>query len=679
MAASSSTIPISIDLQLADLQKKLGEIPGITGDAAKGMLRELVSASKKAEKAVKDANAAAFKDVDKSAAEAREGLLELGDAAGLPIDQLKKLGTGFGAALSSMTSAQLGLVAFSGAAGAAVLALTSAVGISYAVAESIVSLTRASADAIPGLQALGTAMGEQLIGNDDVQRIRSANAALDAVGASASLAGAALATQLAPYVQQVATFLVAANLALTDFIAANSHLVEVMVNVGGAIADLLIAPLKGAALVLGGLLSKSADLADAMGLDLAGSLRSVGDGLLELGQSSVAENFQDMTTALGEYIPQAEKLVTAQAKVNLAFKETKQLTEDEFIAGVNAAIGATGDLFSTTELAAQEANAAIDDIVTAVSDVSAAASDAETALERMTSRMDPAAVTGALGAVQGGLEAIVGLVAGPVAGAIAGLILNLEGTVTDLTAQLMSLPETLKNAPALLTGFIVTLVEAIIPALMAAVPDIAGALVLAVTSPEFLAAIVKLNLMIFNPVTGLKIGVEIARGLWDAFLQGWERFASGEMIDDFRAALVSGIVDAIAEISAFFDELVDQLKDLFTFDGEGAGKVADALREVFTLGSAKTQTYGDSPGVVRAGPKGMTVRVAPNDYLGAHRTREGLADMTGGGGGGGGAPGPVLVDFAFAGRAFDGFFARAARTGQTAVFLRSGVRTGRGR
>lgn len=672
MAASSSTIPISIDLQLADLQKKLGEIPGVTGDAAKGMLRELVTASKKAEKAVTAATKAASKAQEKSVEEAREGLLELGDLAGLPADSIKKLGAGLSALANPATLAAV-------AVGGIGLAATAAVAGVIAIVDAADDLAKEMKD-LEGVKGFG-------VSPEALAAIQGANNAMASLGMIAKQAVLTMGAEFAPTVEKVATFMVKLGLVALDAFNTFADGHNVLRELAIMMVEGLIGSMTGVTDTLLDMARAMAALARSAGMDgMADSLASATDRIGAL-KHEMATDVVDalgvsvgrLDSAFGSYDERAQKLITTVGKLRMEHQGLKKDTED-LAAGVDALLAdwspGMGLVGSDAVLAAQEVDAAFADITAAIQGVRDAADETGESLERMTSRMDAGAITGALGAVQGGLEAIVGLVAGPVAGAITGLLLNLEGTVHDLTAQLLSLPEILKDAPALITGFVVTLVEAVIPALMAAVPDIAEALVMAVTSPEFLAAIVKLNLMIFNPVTGLKIGVEIARGLWDAFLQGWARFASGEMVEDFRAALVSGVVEAIDEIRAFFERLIDQLKDLFSFDGEGAGKVADTLREVFTLGTAKTQTYGDSPGVVRAGPKGMTVRVAPNDYLGAHRTREGLADMAGGGGG---APGPVLVDFAFAGRAFDGFFARAARTGQTATFLRNGVRTGRSR
>lgn len=712
---------------MAGLQSSVEKSSAVISKALEGM-------AKKSTKAV-DELSESEKEAAKQADEASKGLEDLGDAAGLPVDQLKKLSEGFGAALSSMTSAQLGMVAFGGAAIAGIAALTAVAASAYALVDGIVSLTRASAEAIPSLQALEEASGLELLPAETVDRVQQADAALDAVGASASLTGAILSGQLAPYVDQVATLLVAANLALADFLQANTQILDVLVQVGEGLVNNLMAPIKGAILLLGGFLSGVADLAETFESDLADSISSVADELLLFGATDFAANVDSMTQALGQYVPMAQKLVTGQRKVNAEQKEGADTTdklrdtlyelqmlvaEGQLAPGlkdIRNASGAMVDLnadlrgvlttYGVTVEKAKDLDQALVDLRLQAIDLDTAFSrgeitqaeyaqgqaDNKAAVEATTlaiqKQADAAkkaqanALSQTIGQLQGGLEGIATLIGGPVAGAITGLILNLKDTVAGLTEQLLSLPQILKDAPALLTGFIVTLVETVVPALMNAAPDIAYALAMAVTDPEFLKALVKMNLMIFNPVTGLKVGVEIAKGLWEAFLDGWAYFASGAMVEDFKAALMQGMRDAVQYLRDAWAQLVQALRDVFTLGGESgtAGKVGDALREVFTLGRADTQ-YGDAPGMVRAGPQGQTVQTSPGDYTLVGRSKQDLLRraLDGAGVAQPSAPqfAPVLA-MQDMHRGFDGFFVRHARLGgQVTQVLRDGYRTGRG-
>lgn len=650
---------------------------------------EVIRSSKKVSDALEDMADKGAKSTDKlseseaeaakRAQEAGKGFEDLGDAAGFPVDKIKKLSEGFRSVLGAMTPAQVGMVAFAGsavaAAGAATIATTAAV----TFIDGLVSLTRSSAAAIKNLVALQKASGATLLPADTVERVRKADAAMTAVGASASATGAILAGQLSPYIERVSTLLIAANLAMGDFLSTNNQIVTVLSDVGVAIVDFLIAPVKGAILALGAFMSAAADLADIAGSDLGGAIREAANELLLFGATDFEDNIRGMTSALGDYIPAARSMISAQVKMNSAVNETTD-AEQEFIDGVLAAIDATGDLFSTAELAAQEANAAVDDIIASVKELGETSKDTgEEVRKHIGGALD--ALPSIVGAASGGLEAIATLIGGPVAGAITGLILNLRDTITGITEQLLSLPQILKDAPGLLAAFIVTVVETIIPALMNAAPDIATALALAVTSPEFIKAIVKLNLMIFNPVTGLKVGVEIAKGLWTAFLDGWSYFASGKMIDDFKGAMVQGMKDAVQTLRDAWTQLVQALKDVLTLgSGGGSGKVGDALREALTLGRAET-SYGDTPGARRVGPQGETFKASPGDIFALARSPQGLMDQAAAAGGSqrSTAPAPVLVLSDHA-RAFDGLNYRIQRTGGLAVDIanRARARTSRG-
>ena len=645
-------IPIQADD--TQFQSAMSALKGSVEKSSADIVRAIEGMSKKSTKAV-DGLSEAEKKAAAQAKEAAKGFEDLGDAAGLPVDKVKKLSEGMKAALSSMSSAQLGLVAFGGAAVAAAAAATIAVGATVAFVDGVVNLTQSAAKALPNLDALGKAMGKKLISDEDAERIKYANAAIDAVGSSASLAGAALASKLAPAVQDVSTYIVAVNLALADFINANGQIIDVLVQVGLAIADNLMAPIKGFILVLGGMLSKAADLAETLDSDLADSLRNVGNELLLFGATDITDNIDSMTMALGEYIPQAEKMITAQKKVNTALKETKELTEDEFIAGVNKAIEDTGDLFSTTELAAQEANAAIDDIIVAVNGVGDAADATTAKMSRFGSSVANVTVN-AIGAVQGGLESIATLIGGPVAGAIAGLIMNLGDTVDSLISQIASIPDILTSIPQLAVKLVQAIVDAI-PAIVAAIPILVDGLIDAIPTiitslivgliaaiPSLIETAIHLFITLLLAQSGwlaVTIVIELVKALavelpkvfadlgrWLA--QSWKRFVSGDLARDFADLFRIPVQDAIElaknailklkeGVQTFFQYWLDVWKEILTLgmantslDG-GGSKAWDATKEVFTLGLADTKSYGDSPGVMRVGPGGQSFRASAGD------------------------------------------------------------------
>lgn len=280
------------------------------------------------------------------------------------------------------------------------------------------------------------------------------------------------------------------------------------------------------------------------------------------------------------------------------------------------------------------------------------------------------AIEQTLSLAQNGLAGIAELIGGPVAGAVAALVLDLSDTIDSLEEQLLGLPDLLEELPEKLTGLVVSIIDEVIPGLVEAAPDIAEAFALAVTSPEFLEALAKAAIYLAYPFVQvafwIKVGAQIVRGFWDAFVQGWESFVSGEMLGSFVEAfqagwdylfsgdLVADLVDAFREAARAF---LDAVKNFF--GGGGSSKVGDALKEVFALGQAKTQ-FGDSPGMIKWGNRGPA-DFDRDDWVAAARTREQLQRMTGGGG----SPGPVVVDLADGHQAFDGQLRRATKQPRT--------------
>ena len=143
--SASETVSLVFEAEIGQLRKALEGIPGISAKEAKKITASHLAALRATEAAAKKAASATAKAAEKQAAaaakvadEAREGLLELGDAAGLSKDVVEKLSKGM-AVLNN--PATLAAAAF----GAMALA---AVGAGVAM----VSLVRAGAEAEVGVQ-----------------------------------------------------------------------------------------------------------------------------------------------------------------------------------------------------------------------------------------------------------------------------------------------------------------------------------------------------------------------------------------------------------------------------------------------------------------------------------------------------------------------------------------------
>jgi len=224
---------------------------------------------------------------------------------------------------------------------------------------------------------------------------------------------------------------------------------------------------------------------------------------------------------------------------------------------------------------------------------------------------------------QAGIEGIVTLIGGPVAGAIAGLILNIEDTIAGLEEQLLALPDTLTKIPSLIVGLLDTIIEDFIPELAAALPVLVVELVKAV--PQ----IIKAGIVMIPTLVR-----EIRVALFDAIKEGFKDFASGAMAEAAELWW-ENLKDGIKQ---FVEDMWERIKEIFDFgalfgeDGrisEAASKTGDTIREIFTLGTADTATYGDTPGPVRAGVNGLRARFGAGDVVVAARDEDGIRAQVG--------------------------------------------------
>jgi hypothetical protein len=544
-------MPVVIPVQADDSQFRsaMGELQGEVTRSSKKVsdsLEDMANKGKKSNEKLSESE----EEAAKKAKEASKGFEDLGDAAGFPVDKIKKLRDGFGAVIESMTPAQIGMVAFGGAAVAAAASAAVAVGAVVAFVDGVVSLTRASAAAVPDLLALQKASGVNLIPSDTVDRVQRANAALDAVGASASATGAVLSGQLSPYIEKVSTLLIAANLALADFLATNTQIVQVVADLGVALVDYMIAPIKGAILLLGGFLAAAAKLADLAGSDLSGSLKEAADSLLLFGATDFEDNVNSMTGALGAYVPAAQAMIGAQVKLNTATATAADTTgalrdalfelqnlmaegqiapgtkdirnaSQEFgalsksLADITSAYGVSVKKSTDFEQALLDLKLAAIDLDTAFSrgaitqaeytqgqaDNKAAVDATTDAIQKQAEATKKAsddaakaiadaqnAQAGAISQVQGGLAGIVSMIAGPVAGAIAGLVMNFGDTVAALKEELLSLPEILTAIPDQAVDLVRSVLVEALPALLTAIPELVAGILGAV--PDIITALI---------------------------------------------------------------------------------------------------------------------------------------------------------------------------------------------
>lgn len=641
-----------------------------------------------------------------------DGFEDLGDAVGLPVDKIKKLSSAM-----TLLASPVGIIGVSVAA--VTVGFVAAAAAGAALIAGVVKLTESSAKAIPGLEKLAKVSGVDLFTDADADRVLTAAAAIDAVGSSASATGVALSSQLAPYVIEAATQIVALNLALSAWLGNNQGIIDGLVKIGSALINAFLSPLQTAAADLAAFLGTTAALVAVFDEDLAKKLNDTANGLAKWAIAGpVAGSIDLLTSATKGYRAEAEKLVKGQKTVNSETKEAKVATDD-LAAGVQALLDSGSiEFFDASALAVSEANAEVDAILANIEKLPGPYSDVLLATEAVTEQTSSwreeldgvvASATNALGAMSSADSALSAVAAaGPWGAFIAGLISfikdfdeslkSFSDFHMDFTKTLGELPEILMKhlrdtlaessvaAVEMASKFMTSLAENIGPildALTGAMPDIVAA---------FLQSVV-------NPMVWSRAGYEFVAGVWGSTLRvvarftgavdaWWKTFVSGEWaaaLKDGAKALKDGIVEGV---QAIVDRIKEAFKNLFTIDGGsssgggGGSKAKDFLAEVFSLGTKVTKTYGDTPGVVTAGPGGLSAQFAPNDRIAASRTDAGLLAQVLNRVGGtpssaaASAPSPVYVNWADAHRSFDGFFVRhAALGGQSSAFVNH--RTGR--
>jgi phage-related protein len=197
--------------------------------------------------------------------------------------------------------------------------------------------------------------------------------------------------------------------------------------------------------------------------------------------------------------------------------------------------------------------------------------------------------------------------------AIPGIVMGIVDAIPDIIVALLN------GWHTLLLTFYKSLPE-ILDALLVMIPDIITMLV------EMIPMVIETVVMLIPEV--MTAVIQMFPKLIDATITALPLIIN---------ALIQAIPDVLKAIWDMIPDLLNQLTkllidDLFLGTMELVGKVIkklwaffrDVVKELFTLGIAETETFGDTPGVIRAGQKGMLARFAPNDFIVAAQTRKDL-------------------------------------------------------
>ena len=338
---AGAVVSLTYQAQVDDLRKKLASIPDITAAEARKAVREMdkaIRAATKAASSAGDAGKASAKAAAAAAAEVREGLKGLGEVAGLPVEQVSKLGKGL-AVLASPA----------GAAAAAVGGITLALG---AAALGAVKLVQAAAGMGPALEPFRELEGFGGLDSAALSSLAAAAAAMAAVETVGRRVVEVLGADLATSVERTAVVVVQLGLAFVDTLNAMAQgqgIVRGLANAFGELAVEGLLPVVKQARSVAGTLSVLADAVGQKGLarDFA-AVRAEVDGFIETAGETAAGavigaldlGMQGLELSTKDYSGRARELIGIQAGLATATKAGTDATSAAAKATDEAAVAA---------------------------------------------------------------------------------------------------------------------------------------------------------------------------------------------------------------------------------------------------------------------------------------------------------------------------------------------------
>lgn len=639
---------IGIGLDLSAVERQLAALSGQTSEeVVKSLTRierltarsatRIAQATKaeakgqrEAQKAAEQAARAAERAAVEQARATEEGLKGIGKASGLLTDRMEQAAKG---ARLIATPAGIAAVAVAGIGAAAYGAVVAV----EAVASAVVGIVRPAAGLARALQPFQAIEGFGGLPAASLASIDRAVGALDAMGRISDRLVVALGAEFAPAVEKAAFVAVKLGLAGLDlaqaWIGTHDVLREVATTLGGALASALVAPLRPLSDLVQGL----AVGARALGVDVPDSALRASQALQELATAAgerlaggaldeLGRGLDMADVALGDYDERARQLIGTVV-------ELTEKTRDH--AAAQAADTA----------AAKAAEAAAKDYASAI-DAARGALDGMTESDRLREMRD--ALTSSALAADLTEQQLV-----QVAATVDRLDARMAGLAVDAARALSEPIDELGQAADEAVAESEALVQEL-PRIMQSIPwDIAlyrglgqATVRAAGRAREVLSTITGGALGgVHDLASGLKAlasGTEGADAAADAAIQFVTAMAknAGPFIEELARrmpeiaeALAKAAPQIVAGMINALPELVVGLGEAFAQLGVILGRalwqtVADAIREIGTLGRAKTKTYGDTPGPVRMA--GSTVaRFAPGDMVVAGRSLQGLRDQLG--------------------------------------------------
>lgn len=385
--------------------------------------------------------------------------------------------------------------------------------------------------------------------------------------------------------------------------------------------------------------AKSGEAASALASDLERVRSAIATEDAARGMAMVAEQTAQARDAAREFLGVLERVGTAaQGVASSIVGLVDSLTGGALSSllsgdGLIATAGTEGEGGGAAEAAVDAALAFVDQVIAELPRVLSAVADGIPKLI--------AAVTAALPeVVQALIDELPTLVDG-LAETIPALLVELATQipilVTAIVEQLPTLVTALVQAiPTIIRALVAGLPD-LFDAIFAAIPEIIIAVVDAI--PDIVMALVEavpviVTSLISAIVTELlprlpEIALALAKALIvtgvNVVLSMAEQFVSFlvEDIPVFIEGLIKELPTVVKELAAAGAEFAAQVI-------AGLGRFfSDLIKEIGSLGTKKTETFGDTPGPIKVGVEGMTARFAAGDVVVAARTRQAARQQLG--------------------------------------------------
>ena len=322
-------ISLNVIADISKYQQQFAQIPGYTDKQAakaataleKRMSKAAANTAKAATRAADKAGrqaARAAESSQKAAVEAGKGLVEL---AGIPADKFEKFRAVLGGLQTPMGQLAIGATAAALAIGGIVVAFG-------AVATASISAVRASDELLTKFEKLSEVDGFS-IPEEDVESIRSANAALDSVQSTAERLVVVFAAEVAPSVEATAVEVVKLGLAAGDVLDGMGNGAEAVGQAFGFMAKTLLSVLSPPLALMLRIADAASFAAEVAGFDgLSETLGSLSQAIEDLPMDALELGFQGVSIATQDYQARAEELVGVSRELADAERESKSATDD---------------------------------------------------------------------------------------------------------------------------------------------------------------------------------------------------------------------------------------------------------------------------------------------------------------------------------------------------------------